>query len=128
MASKLLLMILRAAFCPQIRLRCKTAIEAIAKTKGKTAQPSQCSNHVKKGRAAKPQQSGRKSLVKTKGKTAKPRQSARRMAVKQSLDPKARRAFALFLGENTKVKKGASKSEYQAEMRRVAALWKQLDD
>ena len=50
------------------------------------------------------------------------------MAVKQSLVPKARRAFALFLGENTKVKKGASKSEYQAEMRRVAALWKQLDD
>ena len=121
-------MILRAAFCPKIRLRCKTAIEAIAKTKGKTAQPSQCSDHVKKGRAAKPQQSGRKSLVKTRGKTAKPRQSARRMAVKQSLVPKARRAFALFFGENTKVKKGASKSEYQAEMRRVTALWKQLDD
>ena len=88
MASKLLLMVLRAAFCPKIRLRCKTTIEAIAKTKGKTAQPSQCSDHVKKGKAAKPQQSGRKSLVKTKGKTAKPRQSARRMAVKQSLVPK----------------------------------------
>ena len=123
-------MVLHAAtaFCPKIRLRCKTAIEAIAKIQGKTAQPARCSDYVKQASAAKPQQSGRLSLVKTKGRSAKPGQSARRTAVKQNLIPKARKAFALFLCENTKVKTGSSKSDYQADMRRVAALWKQLDE
>ena len=52
----------------------------------------------------------------------------RALAIKQHLVPKARKAFALFLIENTRVKKGALKKEHIEDMKRVAKLWKRLPE
>ena len=52
----------------------------------------------------------------------------RALAIKQYLVPKARKAFALFLMENTQVKKGALKKEHVEDMKRVAKLWKNFPE
>lgn len=52
----------------------------------------------------------------------------RRLAIKQQLVLKARQAFAFFLMENTRVKKGALKKEHMEDMKRVAKLWTGLTE
>jgi hypothetical protein len=52
----------------------------------------------------------------------------RALAIEQHLVPKARKAFALFLMENPRVKKGALKKEHIEDMKRVAKLWKGLPE
>ena len=50
----------------------------------------------------------------------------RRAAVSEGVVPKARNAFALFMKQHNKVKKGASKQEFQREMQRIGKAWKAL--
>lgn len=40
--------------------------------------------------------------------------------------PKARKPFALYVMENSLVKPGAAKSQYQAELKRLGQAWKDL--
>ena len=54
------------------------------------------------------------------------RATARRVAVSDGIAPKARNAFALFMKGQNKVKKGASKEEFQHEMRRIGRAWRAL--
>ena len=48
--------------------------------------------------------------------------------MKEKLAPKARRPFPLFVKENCVVKKGASREEFLAEMRRLSSLWHALPE
>ena len=50
-------------------------------------------------------------------------QSLRRQAVKDGLAPKARKSFAIFFEEHSRVKKGASKAEFQNEMKQLGKVW-----
>ena len=50
----------------------------------------------------------------------------RRVAVSEGIVPKARNAFALFMKMKNKVKKGASKEEFQHEMQRIGRAWRAL--
>ena len=50
----------------------------------------------------------------------------RRVAVSEGIVPKAPNAFALFMKMKNKVKKGASKEEFQHEMQRIGRAWRAL--
>ena len=51
---------------------------------------------------------------------------ARGAAVKAGAAPVARRCFALFVKENSMVRKGASQAEHKAELVRLGAVWRRL--
>ena len=53
-------------------------------------------------------------------------QSLRKQAVKAGLAPKARKAFVIFFQQQTKVKKGACKTDFLNEMRHLAGVWKKM--
>ena len=65
-------------------------------------------------------------------KTAPPRapryEKHRRLVAQYGFVPKARQAFAIYFGKHQKVKKGASKAEFQAEMAELGQKWKALSD
>ncbi|CAE7746104.1 lsk1, partial [Symbiodinium sp. CCMP2592] len=54
--------------------------------------------------------------------------SLRKQAVKDGLVPKARRAFVIWLQENSEVKKGAPKHEFLNEMKHLGAVWQGMTD
>lgn len=59
-------------------------------------------------------------------KPPKKQRTKRLTAVGQGLVPKARKAFALFLMENASVGKGAARTDFIADMKRVGKLWEAL--
>ena len=56
----------------------------------------------------------------------KRRPTVRMQAVAEGMAPRACRPFALFVKSNTRLRKGASKSEHIEEMKRLGKAWKQL--
>lgn len=71
---------------------------------------------------------GKTTLNKSNGRKPPPKRIRhRKELVKQGLAPKACRPFALFLKEQYAVGKNAGRAEHQAEMKRVSAMWKNLD-
>ena len=71
---------------------------------------------------------GKTTLDKSNGRRPPPnRIKNRRALVSLGLAPRASRPFALFLKEQYAVEKKASRAEHQAEMKRVGAMWRNLD-
>ena len=58
-------------------------------------------------------------------KRSKP-QSLRKQAVKDGLAPKARKSFVIFFQEHSTVKKGASKVQFQNEMKHLGQVWRSM--
>lgn len=71
---------------------------------------------------------GKTTLNKSNGRKPPPQRIRnRRKLVSLGLAPKACKPFALFLKEQYAVGKQASRAEHQAEMKRLSAMWKNLD-
>ena len=101
-----------SAGMPAKRLRCKTSLKP----------PAGPRSTVQK---IKSKSEGPRSAV--HGPRSKP-QTDRSRAVHQGLIPKARKAFALFLQENSKVDKGSSKEAFAQDMKKIGQLWAALPD
>eukprot|EP00435_Cladocopium_sp_Y103_P021644 s3667_g5.t1 len=54
------------------------------------------------------------------------RKTQRSQAIAEGLAPKACRPFALYFKKHTRVRKGATKAEHAAEMKRLGKVWKGL--
>lgn len=101
-----------SAGMPAKRLRCKTSLKP----------PAGRRSTVQK---IKSKSEGSRSTV--HGPLSKP-QTDRSRAVHQGSVPKARKAFAFFLQENSKVDKGASKEAFAQDMKKIGQLWVALPD
>ena len=101
-----------SAGMPAKRLRCKTSLKP-------PAGPRSIVQKIKSNSA------GPRSTV--HGPRSKP-QNDRSRAIQQGLIPKARKAFALFLQENSKVDKGASREAFAQDMKNMGQLWAALPD